>query len=799
MHFVVANIVRPLTCNKRVSFVTLWGGRQVDYFVSHSWGTSFSHFVRSIRRVWCLFEFFLSSRENLELDFGTDAGVIGDDGCTSFDIALEVGRKIKSLQVVTNSVSLYANGRATLATGLWASPPISPRLQSPRGQHMVMQAPRPGLWEQCPSSEDERPAFGVEASSVSSGQELHQGGAPPAEYVLHPLESSVKRLEDVPTPTEVPPVRLSMRQGSGPPPPGLSATSAGLAPSAVAPAAAPAHRAEVASAAAGSEGSVGATRSATESAVSAASMVQASSAPATSSTEAPIVPPKAATAPVAPEVTPTVPAVAIAPPATGTAVPSLPVPSPEESQRGSHGFDSPRDACHKSTAKTSELWDRIAQLESQLSDRANLIQRLNHQQAQLDRLEALAEENAALRSQLKVRRAKGDTPPLSARGELRGGVDPPTIARRFRTAPGEVQTQADAPVVLTTRSPRPQSEATVTGLGAGGYVTSAPTLLQAQPQRDLTQLLTEVARQREEAAQLRLRVMQAPPKPKQDYGFAVKKTKVGKTELKLPEGVDRSSTNGKARPKATPKTGRRPSPKRPARGTRPEDERWSAPRRSRPVSSQSPHPAPRLCISVPEHRLRPPEPQFLFSLPLRVHSGPKKLVDLSFRRSGSPSRTEAMPDSPRSVQNGRRPRVKNVPTASLRAFTLMSFMWSALEHAKTEVPATPQDRSPQRYATGTSVHSMATLRPQAQLQPKLQPAVQPATPTQGLSVASPAPTLSPRNFVWNGTPVSPGAAFVPGMAVPQAARSVSPVARPMAPYTTVQVPQMRPVSPSVMR
>ncbi|CAK9029576.1 unnamed protein product [Durusdinium trenchii] len=323
--------------------------------------------------------------------------------------------------------------------------------------------------------------------------------------------------------------------------------------------------------------------------------------------------------------------------------------------------------------------------------------------------------------------------------------------------------------------------------GAGGYVTSAPTLLQAQPQRDLTQLLTE-----------------APPKPKQDdhlfhwprgptkppdtgtsgapEGLAEARAKVGKTELKLPEGVDRSSTNGKARPKATPKTGRRPSPKRPARGTRPEDERWSAPRRSRPVSpsspgrsSQSPHPAPRLCISVPEHRLRPPEPQFLFSLPLRVHSGPKKLVDLSFRRSGSPSRTEAMPDSPR------------------------SFMWSALEHAKTEVPATPQDRSPQRYATGTSVHSMATLRPQAQLQPKLQPAVQPATPTQGLSVASPAPTLSPRNFVWNGTPVSPGAAFVPGMAVPQAARSVSPVARPMAPYTTVQVPQMRPVSPSVMR
>eukprot|EP00913_Durusdinium_trenchii_P020421 g19185.t1 len=49
MHFVVANVVRPLTQSKGVSFVTLWGGKQVDYFVSHSWGTSFAHFVRSIR------------------------------------------------------------------------------------------------------------------------------------------------------------------------------------------------------------------------------------------------------------------------------------------------------------------------------------------------------------------------------------------------------------------------------------------------------------------------------------------------------------------------------------------------------------------------------------------------------------------------------------------------------------------------------------------------------------------------------------------------------------------------------
>ena len=50
MHFVVANIVRPLTIRKQVSFVNLWGGRPVDYFVSHSWGTSFQHFVKCIRR-----------------------------------------------------------------------------------------------------------------------------------------------------------------------------------------------------------------------------------------------------------------------------------------------------------------------------------------------------------------------------------------------------------------------------------------------------------------------------------------------------------------------------------------------------------------------------------------------------------------------------------------------------------------------------------------------------------------------------------------------------------------------------
>jgi len=47
--------------------------------------------------------------------------------------------------------------------------------------------------------------------------------------------------------------------------------------------------------------------------------------------------------------------------------------------------------------------------------------------------------------------------------------------------------------------------------------------------------------------------------------------------------------------------------------------------------------ASRLCASVPEHRLKPPEPPCLFSLPLRVSDGPKQLVDLCFRpRERSP-------------------------------------------------------------------------------------------------------------------------------------------------------------------
>ena len=50
MHFIVQNIVLPLTEDAQTSFVSLLGGRTVDFFVSHSWGTAFHHFVECIRQ-----------------------------------------------------------------------------------------------------------------------------------------------------------------------------------------------------------------------------------------------------------------------------------------------------------------------------------------------------------------------------------------------------------------------------------------------------------------------------------------------------------------------------------------------------------------------------------------------------------------------------------------------------------------------------------------------------------------------------------------------------------------------------
>lgn len=55
-HFVCSSIVRPLTERKRASFVSLWGGRPVDYFVSLSFSFQL---CKSILHRWMML-FFVS-------------------------------------------------------------------------------------------------------------------------------------------------------------------------------------------------------------------------------------------------------------------------------------------------------------------------------------------------------------------------------------------------------------------------------------------------------------------------------------------------------------------------------------------------------------------------------------------------------------------------------------------------------------------------------------------------------------------------------------------------------------------
>eukprot|EP00931_Biecheleriopsis_adriatica_P075087 TRINITY_DN49033_c0_g1_i1.p1 TRINITY_DN49033_c0_g1~~TRINITY_DN49033_c0_g1_i1.p1 ORF type:complete len:665 (+),score=100.83 TRINITY_DN49033_c0_g1_i1:37-2031(+) len=122
------------------------------------------------------------------------------------------------------------------------------------------------------------------------------------------------------------------------------------------------------------------------------------------------------------------------------------------------------------------LLQRISQLEAQVVDRNSLVSKINKQQVQLDRLQALAEENAALKAQLS-RRPMGPCKeashggPLSRRNEPRrpqgsaaaglprpsavADSPPPTLQpRRFASSPlaASGMSQNDAPAVLTTAS-----------------------------------------------------------------------------------------------------------------------------------------------------------------------------------------------------------------------------------------------------------------------------------------------------------------------------------------------------------
>jgi len=50
MYYVATNIIKPLTKPSRLSYAEVVGPQPVDWFVSHYWGTSFAHFVFSIKK-----------------------------------------------------------------------------------------------------------------------------------------------------------------------------------------------------------------------------------------------------------------------------------------------------------------------------------------------------------------------------------------------------------------------------------------------------------------------------------------------------------------------------------------------------------------------------------------------------------------------------------------------------------------------------------------------------------------------------------------------------------------------------
>ena len=50
MYYLDSNLLRPLTANSRLSYSELAGPRQVQWFVSHYWGSSFQHFVSAVQR-----------------------------------------------------------------------------------------------------------------------------------------------------------------------------------------------------------------------------------------------------------------------------------------------------------------------------------------------------------------------------------------------------------------------------------------------------------------------------------------------------------------------------------------------------------------------------------------------------------------------------------------------------------------------------------------------------------------------------------------------------------------------------
>jgi len=103
MYYVDPNIVRPLTRPFRLSYAELAGPSTVQWFVSHFWGTPFSHFVETVRthaetvagEEWLQAAYwvctFSSSQWNVVAELGAEGGSGSSWERSSFYLALRSG------------------------------------------------------------------------------------------------------------------------------------------------------------------------------------------------------------------------------------------------------------------------------------------------------------------------------------------------------------------------------------------------------------------------------------------------------------------------------------------------------------------------------------------------------------------------------------------------------------------------------------------------------------------------------------------------------------------------------------
>eukprot|EP00913_Durusdinium_trenchii_P010434 g9781.t2 len=128
MYYVCENLVKPLTKEVRLSYAELVGAHQVQWFISHFWGTSFQHFTEAVlkhgisscqgtsmivdelalplQRAWCLFEVLQTQlRATTEtasafegLILCTSTGVLRN-GQGGVDVAMAIARQLAQLDL----------------------------------------------------------------------------------------------------------------------------------------------------------------------------------------------------------------------------------------------------------------------------------------------------------------------------------------------------------------------------------------------------------------------------------------------------------------------------------------------------------------------------------------------------------------------------------------------------------------------------------------------------------------------------------------------------------------------------